>query len=230
MTGFFSTIAVVSCIASTASAFTPTSLTSSFNVQSRQSTADVSVNESFGFDFAEDQRENTPDAIFGEENYKQYVTNISDNSFLNRQYNILGRVRELDLLGKTADAQILSRLEKNGIDLATLEGALPLLDDLGLLSTAGNSQQLLINGVAPLLVETAPIIIPLLGGALEIGPPAFFLAALATGGLEYFFVANGIDIPFVGLSCGLYLGLLLVPLTGVFAGLGVGLAGANSRK
>lgn len=226
MTGFFSTIAVVSCIASTASAFTPTSHTSSV----RQSAADVSVKESFGFDFAEDQAENTPIAILGEERYKQYITNISDNSFLNRQYNILGRVRELDLLAKTADAQILSRLEKNGIDLVALEGALPLLDDLGLLSTAGNSQQILINGVAPLLVETAPIIIPALGGALEIGPPAFFLAALATGGLEYFFISNGVQIPFVGLDCGFYLGLLLVPLTAVFAGLGVGLANANSRK
>lgn len=230
MTGFFSTLAVVLCVTPTASAFTPNSHTSSFTVQSRQSTADVSVKESFGFDFAEDQQENTNPAIFGEERYKQYVGTITDNSFLNRQYNILGRVRELDLLGKTADAKILSRLEKNGVDLAALEGALPLLDDLGVLGVAANSQQLLINGVAPLLVETAPIIIPVIGGALETGPLAFFAAAAVTGGLEFYFVSQGVEIPFVGLQCGVFLGLLLIPLTVLFAGLGVGLANANAQK
>ena len=46
---------------------------------------DVSVKENFGFDFAEDQAENTPDVILGEANYKQWVGENIDNSFLNRQ-------------------------------------------------------------------------------------------------------------------------------------------------
>ena len=43
------------------------------------------VYENFGFDFAEDQSENTPDIILGEANYKQWVSTVNDNSFLNRQ-------------------------------------------------------------------------------------------------------------------------------------------------
>jgi len=230
MTGLLSTLTLVLCSTSSASAFTPTAPTSSRVVQSRHSTADVSVQESFGFDFAEDQEENTNPAIFGEANYKQFVGTIQDNSFLNRQYNLLGRVRELDLLTKTADAQILSRLEKNGVDLATLEGVLPIVDDLGVLGVAASSQQLIINGIVPLLVETAPLILPVIGGALEIGPPAFFAAAAATGGLEAFFVTQDVRIPFVGLECGIYLGALLVPLTAVFGLLGVVLVNTNAKK
>jgi hypothetical protein len=48
----------------------------------RQQTA---VQESFGFDFAEDSYENTPDLILGEANLKQWVNKIEPNSFLNRQ-------------------------------------------------------------------------------------------------------------------------------------------------
>ncbi len=43
------------------------------------------LNENFGFDFAEDQAENTPAVILGEANYKQWVGENIDNSFLNRQ-------------------------------------------------------------------------------------------------------------------------------------------------
>jgi hypothetical protein len=43
------------------------------------------LQESFGFDFAEDMVENTPAPILGEANYKQWVGEITDNSFLNRQ-------------------------------------------------------------------------------------------------------------------------------------------------
>lgn len=59
--------------------FTPKSAT--FNTV-KSTTA---LKESFGFDFAEDQAENTPDVILGEANYKQWVGENIDNSFLNRQ-------------------------------------------------------------------------------------------------------------------------------------------------
>jgi hypothetical protein len=133
----------------------------------------------------------------------------------------------LNLLKATADNGILSKLEKNGVDLATLEKLLPVAEDLGLLSLAANNQQLLLNGVAPLLVEGAPLLLPLVAGALEIGPPAFFLAAATAAGLDVFLYSNNVEIPFVGLSAGFYLGLLLVPLSVVFAGLGVALAGTK---
>jgi len=231
MTGFLSTLTLILSTTCTVSAFSPPNAHSSSRiVQSRQSTADVSVQESFGFDFAEDTLENTNPLIQGEANYKQWVGTIQDNSFLNRQYNLLRRVRELDILSKTADAQILSRLEQNGITLSTLEGALPLADKLGLLGVAGNNQQLLINFVAPLLVEPAPYLLPAIGGALEVGPLAFFGAAAAVGGLEVLFVTQDVRIPFVGLPAGLYIGALLVPVTALLFGLGAGLTITNNAK
>ena len=49
------------------------------------STSTTALQESFGFDFAEDQAENVPVTLLGEANYKQWVGEINDNSFLNRQ-------------------------------------------------------------------------------------------------------------------------------------------------
>lgn len=136
---------------------------------------------------------------------------------------MIRRVRELDLLQATIDAGVLSKLEKNGLDLATLEKLLPVAEKFGLLSLAANNQQLLVNGVAPLLVEGAPFILPVLAGALEVGPPAFFLAAAGFGGIEFGLIANNVEVPFVGLPAGAVAGLLLVPLTAVTAGAGVAL-------
>ena len=129
-------------------------------------------------------------------------------------------MRELDLLKATADNGILSKLEAQGLDLATIEEILPVAEQLGLLSLVGNNQQLLVNGVAPLLVEGAPILLPLVAGALAVGPPAFYLAAAGTASLEIFLLSNNVEIPFVGLSAGVVLGLLLVPATVALAGVG----------
>ncbi|KAI2491945.1 hypothetical protein MHU86_22623 [Fragilaria crotonensis] len=159
-------LALLSIFAASASAFTV--------VQSsiaRPST--TALSESFGFEFAEDSYENTPEVILGEANYKQWVAKVDKNSFLNRQYNVIRRVRELNLLGATAESGLLSSLEANGVDLATIEKLLPLAEDLGLLSAAANNQQLLVNLVAFFLVEGAPFLLPVLAGALKVGPPAF---------------------------------------------------------
>merc|ERR1712157_363859 len=156
--------------------------------------------EDFGLGLGEPTYENQPDLLKGEQEYKQYVNRINEKNMLNRKYNVIQRVRELDLLQKTIDAGILTKLEDNGLDLATLESLLPLADKLGLLSLAGNNQQLLVNGVAPLLVEGAPFILPALALALEIGPIALFAGAAALAGTDFFLVSNGIEILFVGLS------------------------------
>jgi hypothetical protein len=142
---------------------------------------------------------------------------------LRAQYNVIRRVRELDLLKATAENGILSKLEAQGLDLETIEEILPLAEQLGLLSLAGNNQQLLVNGVAPLLVEGAPVLLPLVAGALAVGPPAFYLAAAGTATLEAYLLATHAEIPFVGLSAGAVLGLLLVPATVVLAGVGTAL-------
>ena len=115
-------------------------------------------------------------------------------------------------------------MEKNGLDLATVEKLLPLAEEYGLLSLVANNQQLLVNGAAPLLVEGAPLLLPVVAGALEVGPAAFYLAAAVSGGLEAFFIANDVEVPLIGLSAGLLGGLLLVPLTAISAAAGTALA------
>lgn len=190
---------------------------------------DTKVYENFGLPFAEDLGVNTPAALLGEANYKQTVGTYTKNSFLNRQYNVIRRIRELDLLGKTVDAGVLTKLEAQGVDLETLEATLPLLEKLGLLSFVGNNQQLLINGVAPALIEGAPILLPVVSGALGVGPPAFYLASLGLFGADYLLLSNNVEIPFVGLSAGFYLGLLLVPLGAVSGIVGLLLQSANKN-
>ena len=155
---------------------------------------------------------------------------LSFFDFQNNQYNVISRVRELDLLQKTIDNGILAKLEANGLDLETVEKLLPLADKLGLLNVAGNNQQLLVNLVAPLLVEGAPFLLPVVALALDVGPIAFFGGAAALAGADAFLVVNNVEIPFVGLSAGFYLGLLLVPLAAVLAGAGVALTALNQNK
>jgi hypothetical protein len=132
-------------------------------------------------------------------------------------------VRELDLLQKTVDAGVLSKLDDLGLDLETLEELLPAAEKLGLLSLVGNNQQILVNGLAPLVIEGAPLLLPLVAGALAVGPPAFFLGAAGFAALEAALLANNVEIPFVGLSAGAIFGLILIPLTLVSAGAGVAL-------
>ena len=57
----------------------------------------TSLNENFGLQLPNlnDTDEITPDLLLGEAKYKQWVGEIEDNSFLNRQYNVLERVREV---------------------------------------------------------------------------------------------------------------------------------------
>jgi len=199
----------------TAAAFSPVS-----SVVGRQQTRVDPLKESFGFDFAESQEENTPDIILGEANYKQWVGDNVDNAFLNRQYDVVRRVRELDIIGKVADYEILTKLEKNGLTLKVIEKLLPLGDTLGVASVVGKNQQLLINGIAPLVIEGTPFILPVAAAALDIGPLSFFGASAALGGVEALLVIEKVKIPFVGLDAGFYLGLLLVPLAALLAAVG----------
>jgi hypothetical protein len=130
----------------------------------------------------------------------------------------------LDLLQATVDAGILSKLEKNGVDLVTIEKLLPLAEQYGLLTLAGNNQQLLINLVAPLLVEGAPLLLPVVAGALEVGPAAFYLAAAGAAGLDAYLFATDAEVPFVGLSAGAVGGLVLIPLAVLSAVAGTALS------
>lgn len=139
---------------------------------------------------------------------------------MHAQYPVLSRVRELGLLEKTAELGVLSKLEKQGLTLEKAEELLPLLENLGLLSLVANNQQLLINGVAPLAIEGAPLLLPLVAGALDIGPAAFYLGAAGAAGLDAYLFASGAEVPFLGLSAGAVAGLLLIPLSAVLAVVG----------
>jgi hypothetical protein len=88
---------------------------------------------------------------------------------------------------------------------------------LGLLGLVANNQQLLINGVAPAIVEGAPILLPLVAGALGVGAPAFFLASATLAGLDAYLFTSGAEVPFLGLSAGAVAGVLLIPLSVVLA-------------
>ena len=139
------------------------------------------------------------------------------------QYNAVARIRELELLQKTVDAGILSKLEAQGLDLKTAEELLPLVEELGLLSLAANNQQLVINFAAPLLIEGAPFILPVLSGALATGPAAFYLAAAVSAGLEGAFIIGDVQVPLIGLPAAGVGGLLLVPLAAIMAAVGTAL-------
>ena len=132
-------------------------------------------------------------------------------------------MRELGLLEKTAELGILSKLENLGLTLEKAEELLPALEEAGILSLVANNQQLLINGVAPIAIEGAPILLPLVAGALEVGPAAFYLAAASFAGLDYYLFASGAEVPFLGLSAGGVAGLLLIPLSVVMAVVGAAL-------
>ena len=132
-------------------------------------------------------------------------------------------MRELGLLEKTAELGILSKLENLGLTLEKAEELLPALEEAGILSLVANNQQLLINGVAPIAIEGAPILFPLVAGALEVGPAPFYLAAASFAGLDYYLFASGAEVPFLGLSAGGVAGLLLIPLSVVMAVVGAAL-------
>ncbi|KAL3771014.1 hypothetical protein ACHAW5_002272 [Stephanodiscus triporus] len=303
----FASLLTASILVVSAGAFSPTTSStshSSIRPTTTTTTTTTRLNENFGFAFAEDQVENTPQLILGEANYKKWLNSVDPNNMLNRQvgggrvvavvpvgrtfvsplravssaagnkipatratthlddmtknggdrggggvgvgvwkqqrkknlprrargtdrrpyqtkcYPVLSRVRELGLLEKTAELGVLSKLEKQGLTLDKAEKLLPLLEDLGVLGLVANNQQLLINGVAPLAVEGAPLLLPLIAGALGVGAPAFYLAAAGAAGLDAFLFASGAEVPFLGLSAGAVAGLLLVPLSVVLAVVG----------
>lgn len=131
----------------------------------------------------------------------------------------------MDLLGATVDNGILSKLEKNGLDLATIEKLLPAIEEAGLLGVVANNQQLLVNGLAPVVVEGAPLLLPVVAGALEAGPSAFYLASAAALAAEGYLVVSGAEVPLVGLPAGVVAGLVLVPLAVATGAVGAFLGG-----
>lgn len=171
------------------------------------------LNENFGLSIGEDPIENTPRSLLGEANYRNFVAEYDPNALLNggKQYNIVERIRELKLLKVTAESGLLEALEKKGLTLSGVEKLLPIIDDFGLLPLVSKNKELLL-AVAPLLIEPAPALLPLLASILRTPPSTFLytgLALIAAGGYEVTDSALLIGAPLV------LLGLPLTVLGGV---------------
>ena len=152
------------------------------------STRGTVLYENFGFDFSEDASINTPKRIFGEVNLKNFVEDYDPDALLlgGPKYNIIQRIRELRLLTATADSGLLEALEAKGLTLAQVERLLPLIDDFNLLPLLIKNKDLVL-AAAPLLIEPAPALLPVIAGVLKTSSAAFLVPGvvlLATGGYE----------------------------------------------
>eukprot|EP00597_Dinobryon_sp_UTEXLB2267_P002324 CAMPEP_0170072974 /NCGR_PEP_ID=MMETSP0019_2-20121128/10480_1 /TAXON_ID=98059 /ORGANISM="Dinobryon sp., Strain UTEXLB2267" /LENGTH=272 /DNA_ID=CAMNT_0010282217 /DNA_START=110 /DNA_END=928 /DNA_ORIENTATION=- len=144
------------------------------------------VNENFFLDIGEDPSENTPREIFGEVAYKSFVESYDSKGLIVGKYDIIERVRELKLLSLTADSGLLEALEAKGLTLSKLEKLLPLADSLGVLPLVAKNKDLLL-ALAPLIIEPAPVLLPLVASILKT-PASNFLtpgvALLGAGAFE----------------------------------------------
>lgn len=182
------------------------------------------LNENFGLSIGEDPLVNTPRSLLGEANYRDFVAEYDPNALLNggKKYNIIERIRELKLLKLTAESGLLEALEKKGLTLSSVEKLLPIIDDFGLLPFVSQNTDLLVS-VAPLLIEPAPALLPLLTSILKTPPSTFLytgLAFIGGGGYEIFdngllvgapFILLGLPLTVLGAVLGLSISLPSVP-------------------
>jgi len=117
--------------------------------------------------------------IQGEVAYKQSVKEFNPNSVLSRDYDLLGRVAELKLLTLTVESGLLEALEEKGITLGATEGLLPAIEKARLISGAVENGEFLNNFVGPLVVEPAPLLLPLVVKALKTDAGVFTAAGAA---------------------------------------------------
>jgi len=170
------------------------------------------LNENFGLGIGEDPIENTDQMIYGEVNYKNFVESYKPNALITGNYGIIQSIRDSRLLTVTADSGLLEALEAKGITLSQVEKLLPLIDELGVLPIVAKNKDLLVS-LAPLLIEPAPVLLPIVAGILNT-PAATFqfpgFALLAAAAVE--FGDNGF--------LAVVLALLGVPLAGLGTVLG----------
>lgn len=170
------------------------------------------VHENFFLDIAEDPAINTPKQILGEVAYKGFVEQYNPKALIVGKYDIIERVRELKLLSLTADSGLLEALEQKGLTLSQVEKLLPLVDNLGVLPLALKNKDLLIS-LAPLLIEPAPLLLPLVASVIKTPANSFLLpgaALISIGGIEAVSDHALLGVPLVLLGLPLFvLGSLL---------------------
>lgn len=149
-------------------------------LKSRFSSRVTPLSENFFLDIDTvfDPAVNTPRELFGEVAYKGYVENYDDQALLLGNYNPINGIRSNKLLSLTADSGLLEALEAKGVTLSQLEKLLPVIDQLGLLDTVSKNKALLLS-LAPLLIEPAPLLIPVVVSILKTSPSLFQLPGFA---------------------------------------------------
>ena len=87
-----SSLLTASFLVASACAFSPSSptTTTTTTTASIRHASTTRLYENFGFSFAEDQVENTPQLILGEANYKKWLNSVDPNNMLNRQVSCFG--------------------------------------------------------------------------------------------------------------------------------------------
>ena len=176
----------------------------------------------------------TPNLLLGEEKYRDFVESFDDAALLNKEdpfatggkgsYDPIDRVRALKLLTLTAESGLLEALEARGLTLSQVEKLLPLADSLGLLGLVKANKGLAV-GAAPLLIEPAPSLIPILVSVLKTSPATFTGAGVALAGAGAFEVTQSntlLAIPLV------LLGLPLLAVGSVLGSLGSNLPSAST--
>lgn len=176
----------------------------------------------------------TPELLLGEENYRNFVSSFDDDALLNKldpfatggsnSYDPIDRVRALKLLTLTAESGLLEALEARGLTLTQVEKLLPLADSLGLLGLVKSNKDLAASA-APLLIEPAPSLIPILVSVLKTPPATFTGAGVALAGAGVFEVTQSnalLGAPLV------LLGLPLLAVGSVLGSLGGNLPSSTS--
>lgn len=176
------------------------------------------VHENFFLDIAEDPAVNTPKEIFGEVAYKNFADETVPNNLMTGNYDAITRIRQLKLLTLTVESGLLEALEEKGLTLSQVEKLLPVADDLGLLPLLVENKDLALS-VAPLLIEPAPALLPLLVKIIKTPSTTFSAAGAALvglGGFETFNDAGLIGVPLALLGAPLL--VLGSVLSSVFSG------------
>lgn len=154
------------------------------------------LRESFGFDFVEDQAANTPFEILGERRLKtEWVRSYKPTATVieGKPYPLFQELQDKKILSATAESGLLGALDDLGLTLSDVEKLLPIVDKSGALGLAKNNLPLAIVATGYLLIEPAPILIPVLGAALSVSTGVWTAIAAATTAAEVGLVATGDD-------------------------------------
>ena len=147
------------------------------------------VQESFGFDFAEDQAENTADGILGERRLKEeFIRSYKPTATVleGKPYPVFQEVQEKRILSATVNSGLLQSLDNLGLGLGDVEKLLPFLDKFGLIGLVRKNLPLAIIATGYLLIEPAPFLLPVLGALLAIPTGIWTAVAAVTTAAEVY--------------------------------------------